>query len=73
MHGDDAVWGLNEHLLAAAVDALNVANWQRSQDGSTGRNYPQPLTRPGVGPQRIGSGATTLDEIDDWLGWGDRR
>jgi len=37
------MWGLPEHLLALLVDALHVANWQRSSDGSKGRNYPEPI------------------------------
>jgi len=70
MHGKDAMWGLTEHLLAAAVDALHVANWQRSADGQKGRNYPEPIERPGIRqPERIGSDPVSLDEIDDWLGW----
>ena len=41
-------WTTGEHLAAAAVDALAVANWQRSKDGSEGRNAPKPVSRPGV-------------------------
>lgn len=43
--GDDAAdWGLTEHLLAAAVDCLRAANWQRSGKG----RQPKPIPRPGV-------------------------
>lgn len=75
MHGDDAVWGIHEHLLASAVDALRVANWQRSADGAKGRNYPEPIPRPGVKPSgtQIGSEPLTLDDMADWLGWRDER
>lgn len=38
-------WGLPEQLLAAAVDALQAANWQR-QGGKGTR--PKPIPRPGV-------------------------
>lgn len=44
--GDAAGWGVAEHLLAAAVDALNAANWQRSGKGAR----PQPIERPKVRP-----------------------
>ncbi|MFD9949683.1 hypothetical protein ACFWYW_55645 [Nonomuraea sp. NPDC059023] len=43
--GNDVMWGLNEQLLAAAIDALKVANYQRS--GGKGRK-PKPFPRPGV-------------------------
>lgn len=43
--GEAHGWGVAEHLLAAAVDALNAANWQRSGRGSR----PQPVERPKVG------------------------
>lgn len=70
VHGDEAMWGLPEHLMALAIDALNVANWQRSADGAKGRNYPKPIPRPGVGPQHIGGNdPIPIDEMDDWLGW----
>jgi hypothetical protein len=41
-------WTTGEHLLAGAVDLLAGANWQRSKDGSEGRNAPKPMVRPGV-------------------------
>jgi hypothetical protein len=44
--GEHADWGLVEHLLAAAVDALHGANWQR---GGGKRSRPKPWPRPGVG------------------------
>ena len=39
------MWGVSEHLLAAVVDELSVANWQRSQGKQ--RDFPKPLPRPG--------------------------
>lgn len=42
-----AAWGDGEYLLALVVDVLNVANWQRSKDGSKGRRPPKPIPRPG--------------------------
>lgn len=46
LHGDVADWSTSDYLAALQVDALQVANWQRSTDGSTGRNRPKPLRRP---------------------------
>jgi hypothetical protein len=44
--GEAAGWGVAEHLLASAVDALNGANWQRA--GRRGSARPKPVQRPGV-------------------------
>ena len=42
-------WGLSEQLLAATVDELRVANWQRAQIGTKERiKPPKPIPRPGV-------------------------
>lgn len=51
---DESTWTLDRQLLAAAVDALRVANWQRSEGKK--KDYPKPIPRPGVGPSvtRIG-------------------
>lgn len=67
MYPDDAQWGLVEHLLAANLDALNVANWQRA--GGKKRDRPRPIPRPGVGADRTtyGKDALPLDEFDAWL------
>lgn len=46
VHGEAAEWGAAEYLLAAAVDALNAANWQRSGDKHAKKPTPIPL--PGV-------------------------
>lgn len=40
--GDE--WALTDHLLALVHDQLAIANWQRSKDGSKGRNRPKPLS-----------------------------
>lgn len=50
---DRTPWGLTEQLLAAAVDHLATANWQRLQIHSDkARNVPPPdqIARPGVEP-----------------------
>lgn len=53
----DVEWGLPEHLLAAVVDALTWANYQRS-DGKGPK--PKPVPRPGVGPAGVRRGRTDL-------------
>jgi hypothetical protein len=42
-------WGIGEHLLAATLDTLRGANWQRG--GGKG-SKPKPIPRPGIGPAR---------------------
>lgn len=66
---DEAMWGLREQLLAAAVDALNVANWQRGSGKR--KDYPKPIPRPGVEPtsKTYGSKPVPIDEMAEWLGW----
>jgi hypothetical protein len=44
--GVDSAWTTTDHLLARAIDALEVANWMRSEDGSKGKNRPEPVLRP---------------------------
>lgn len=41
-------WSAQEHLLAAAVDALRGANWQRTGKGPR----PKPVPRPGEQARR---------------------
>lgn len=69
IEGDDHPWGLAEQLLAAAVDALNAANWQRGEGKQ--RDKPAPIPRPGVAPDKTtyGAQAIPMDEMADWLGW----
>ncbi|HEY5201190.1 MAG TPA: DUF5361 domain-containing protein [Acidothermaceae bacterium] len=45
-HPDAADWSLTNHLLAATVDVLQLANWQRSSDAKIPR--PARIPRPGV-------------------------
>jgi hypothetical protein len=67
--GEDAQWGLAEHLLAIGIDVLQLANWQR---GNAGRKSltpkPKPLPRPGVNRDkgRIGHGAIPIKDFDAW-------
>jgi Family of unknown function (DUF5361) len=65
-----AQWDTAEHLLAAAVDLLRVSVWQKTKDGSTGRNQPKPIKRPGdLDPNRKFGGRTVMDltEARDWV------
>ncbi|MFC8759402.1 MULTISPECIES: hypothetical protein [Streptomyces] len=52
LHGEAAEWSITDHLLAATVDHLAVANWMfqcvnASEDGDQ-PDPPQPVPRPGV-------------------------
>lgn len=52
LHGEAAEWSVSDHLLAAAVDHLAVANWMfqcvnSDEDGDT-PDPPKPVPRPGV-------------------------
>ncbi|MER7946281.1 hypothetical protein ABTY59_02660 [Streptomyces sp. NPDC096079] len=52
IHGEAAEWSLADHLLAAAVDHLAVANWMfqcvnTGEDDET-PDPPKPVPRPGV-------------------------
>jgi hypothetical protein len=69
LDGDDHPWGLTEQLLAAAVDALNGANWQRG--GGKLRDKPKPIPRPGVEQPKssYGRGAVSIEEMAHFLGW----
>ncbi|MGW0118280.1 hypothetical protein [Streptomyces sp. NPDC003327] len=52
LHGEAAEWSVSDHLLAAAVDHLAVANWM-FQCVNTGEDddqpeFPKPVPRPGT-------------------------
>ncbi len=58
--GEHADWGLAEHLLASALDALHGANWQRAGRGPR----PKPVERPGAGNRETFRGeAVPLEEM----------
>jgi hypothetical protein len=52
LHGEDAQWGLPEHLLAATVDQLAVGNWlfasAHTPENGTAPERPAPVARPGL-------------------------
>lgn len=58
------MWGLTEHLLASAVDALNAGNWQRGGDRHAPK--PKPVKRPGGKEQQYGKGAIPISEFKAW-------
>jgi hypothetical protein len=43
---DGQGWSVDSYLLGNVIDLLTAANWQRSEDGSKGRNKPKPMPRP---------------------------
>ncbi|MEV6326398.1 hypothetical protein [Streptomyces sp. NPDC051909] len=52
LHGEAAEWSLSDHLLAAAVDHLAVANWMfqcvNIGEDDDQPEFPKPVPRPGV-------------------------
>jgi hypothetical protein len=66
IHGDRAHWHVGEELLAAAVNALRTANWQRQGDEHATR--PELILPPGTDDesdtQGYGSGAIPISEFD---------
>lgn len=64
--GPDIDWDLHAHLLAAAFDALQVANWQRA--AKKGSKAPKPTARPGVRDKgRLGKTSMSPREARDYL------
>lgn len=65
LHGEQ--WSLSEHLLASTVDALNLANWQRTD---AKRARPKPIKRPGVEDDTVVWGRgnqMSFDAARSWL------
>ncbi len=54
--GESAEWGVTDHLLAAVVDQLAVANWMfatvHQDEDATPEPYPEPVHRPGAADPR---------------------
>jgi hypothetical protein len=50
LHGEAAEWTIGDHLLAAVVDQLAVANWiavtVNSGEDADPLPYPEPIQRP---------------------------
>ena len=63
--GPSADWNTTEYMLAAMLDTLSAANWQRG--GGKGPR-PKPLPRPGsTTTQRTGKTKRSSAEILDYL------
>lgn len=71
MNPEEHHWTLGNQLIAAAIDALHTANWQRAGDPKAPR--PRPTPRPGVeSPDTRYGGkgdAVPLEQMAEWLGW----
>lgn len=72
LHGEAAEWSVTDHLLAAVVDHLAVANWmfQCVNNGEDGDQpeFPKPVPRPDVKDedgeeQDEGSTEASTDEV----------
>ncbi|MGW0466856.1 hypothetical protein ACWDX6_16505 [Streptomyces sp. NPDC003027] len=52
LHGEAAEWSISDHLLAAAVDHLAVANWMfacvNTGEDDDPPEAPKPVPRPGA-------------------------
>lgn len=71
---DVHVWGVQEQLLAEAVDTLHWLKWVKTKDAQSKppKNIPEPIPRPGVKPKEkeiIKFDVMTQDEALAWLGW----
>jgi hypothetical protein len=70
LRGDDWPWGLQEMLLASAVDYLALLFWTKTKAAQHNRGQPKPIQRPGVAsPERIGAEPVSIDDMNDFLGW----
>ncbi|MEU3482465.1 hypothetical protein AB0E66_30555 [Streptomyces sp. NPDC033753] len=65
LHGEAADWSVTDHLLAATVDHLAVANWMfacvnTGEDGDT-PEAPKPVPRPGNEDEDVDEGREGAD------------
>ncbi len=58
-------------FLRAILHAAQIANWQRTEDGSKGRNAPDPFQWPWERDDGDQPDAMSWEEAADWLGWQD--
>jgi hypothetical protein len=75
VHGEDAEWGLTEHLLAAAVDQLATGNWLfatvHTPEQASVPDRPAPVPRPGVaatGPDAGTAETATPEQLAAFFG-----
>jgi hypothetical protein len=66
LNGGEPPWGVTDYLLAAVVDLLANANWQRQ--GKKSAPKPRPIKRPGqtVEGQKYGSKPIAIRDFDAW-------
>ena len=67
--GEEALWGLLEHLAATIADGINVGNWQRANTGRKAPTpRPKPIKRPGAKTEekRFGRGAIPIRDFNSW-------
>lgn len=69
MFPDEAMWGLDQQLLALIADSLAMQFW--ADHNRKAAHKPKPITRPGVSEadtQVYGGGsAVTIEEFDAWF------
>jgi hypothetical protein len=62
--GGPQAWTGEVFAIAAAVDALRVANWQRTEDAKNQRNYPEPLQPPEYEQERVNKTANIANQAE---------
>jgi hypothetical protein len=72
VRGEEAEWGLAEHLLATAVDQLAAGNWlfaaAHTPEDRDPPQRPQPVPRPGVDGTTDDAPTATPAEIAAFFG-----
>lgn len=69
----EARWSPGDYLLASIEHSARVAVWQRTKDGSRGRNVPRPVQTPAERARneaRRDEALAAREEIDRILGMG---
>lgn len=68
MDGEQVLWTQTDYLLAAVIDVLQEANWQRA--GKPNAPRPKRVARPGVkddeGTKKYGRDPIPISEFNDW-------
>lgn len=67
LDGEAILWSQTDYLLAAVIDVLQEANWQRA--GKPNAPRPKRVKRPGVdepGTQKYGRDPIPIAEFNDW-------
>ena len=48
VYPERAGWTMPMMLMADMVDALRILVWQKTKDAQDGKNFPEPIPRPGI-------------------------